>query len=88
MAPTPCPLPLRAPQALWEGLSRLLDSATAERVQMLRGAAMATYFEAHLTSAQREFMTTALRMPALPGVLPESVAELRDELPRPYADRD
>ena len=65
-----------AVQVIWGMLSAMLDQQTVDKVQMLRGAAMDVYFEAHLTTAQAEFMKEVLSMPAAPGSLPESTREL------------
>ena len=67
-------------KAAWAAIASMLDAATAEKVQMLRGDAMDAYFRAHLTEAQAGFMHEVLRMKSAPGSLPEATADLRQPL--------
>ena len=46
------------------------------QVQMLRGAAMEAYFEAHFSPEQSAFMKEVLALPALPGSFPPAVRTL------------
>ena len=61
----------------WGLITPFLDAATAAKVQMLRGDAMASYFREHFTDEQTAFMTTVLKMPAKPGSLPPETARLK-----------